>query len=149
MKKRTLILIIITIIFFYSSLFLKNIVFEFFDFNQTKKEEHLLKIKINCQQIMLDVIGDIEILFFQNKDLDKNEIEDYEKKFNKIIKSYNNLMNLKTKSEISNQIFYFFYQAELIENKLNKNLTYIQINEKYQNYISFFYDELDLVHEIK
>lgn len=149
MKKRTFILILITTIFFYSSIFLKNIIFDIFEENSQKKEQYLIKIKFNCQQIMFETLGDLEILYNKNTNLTKNEKEDLEKKFNKLISSYHGLINSKTRYDLSKNFNSFFYHAELLEYFLNKDLTYLQINEKYQNIISIFYDELEFVNENK
>lgn len=149
MKKRTFILILITTIFFYTSIFFKNIIFDIFEENSQKKEQYLIKIKFNCQQIMFETLGDLEILYNKNTNLTKNEKEDSEKKFNKLISSYHGLINSKTRYDLSKNFNSFFYHAELLEYFLNKDLTYLQINEKYQNIISIFYDELEFVNENK
>ena len=149
MRKRTFILIVIAFLLFYSSFFLKNIVLDFFESNHEKKQELILKLKIDSQEVMFEIIGDLELLLNKEKNLDKNEKDDLEKKFNKLIKSYDGLINSKTKYDLSKNFNSFFYHAELIEYSLNKNLTYFQINEKYQNYISIFYDQLEFANENK
>lgn len=98
---------------------------------------------------MLEIIGDLELLYMKNKIFDKNEKIDLDKKFNTLILSYHNLIKSKTRYDLSKSFNSFFYHAELLEYNLNKELTYSQINEKYQNYIGIFYDELEFVNENK
>lgn len=143
MNKKIIFLVFIFIIFIYLNIFLKNLTYELYKPKEEIEKNYVLKIKNESKRIMLEIIGDLEILFNQNLEIEKNEKDELEKKFNKLIKCYNNLLNINQKYELSQQIFYFFYQAELLECKLNKNLTYFEINEKYQYYISFFYDVLE------
>ena len=143
MKKRTLILIIITIFVFYSSLFLKNIVTDIFEPNYKNNQQYLFDLKNECQKVMLEIFGDLELLYQKNKNYTKNERDDLEKKFNKLINAYHGLLKSKNKQELSKNFNSFFYHAELLEYNLNKDLTYIEINEKYQNYIAIFYDALE------
>ena len=144
MKKRTLILIIIAIFFFYGTLFFRNIVFDVLEPNNKNKEQYLFDLKNECQKVMLEIFGDLELLYQKNKASNKNEIEDLEKKFNKLIYYYHGLIKSKNKQELSKNFNSFFYHAELLEYYLNKDLSYLEINEKYQNYIAVFYDVLEL-----
>lgn len=92
---------------------------------------------------MLEIFGDLELLHAKNKNFTKNERDDLEKKFNKLVVAYNGLIKSKTKQELSKYFNSFFYHAELLEYYLNKDLTYLEINEKYQKYIAIFYDALE------
>lgn len=143
MKKRTLILTLIAIFLFYSSIFLKNIIFDIFEANDKNKQQYLIDLKIGCQTAMLEILGDLELLYQNNKNYTKNEKDDLEKKFNKLIIAYNGLIKSKKIQELSKNFNSFFYHAELLEYYLNKDLTYVEINEKYQNYIAIFYDALE------
>lgn len=143
MNKRKIISITILVIFFYGSIFFRNIIFDIFE-TKNNKQEYLYKLKFESQKAMFEVFGDLEILFFKNKTItDQEQIKDIEKKFNKLILSYNGLISSKNKKDLSKNFNSFFYYAELIEYYLNKDLTYIEINDKYQNYIAIFYDALE------
>lgn len=143
MNKRKIILITTLVIFFYGSIFFRNIIFDIFE-AKNNKQEYLYKLKFESQKAMFEIFGDLEILFFKNKTItDKEQIKDIEKKFNKLIISYNGLISSKNKKDLSKNFNSFFYHAELIEYYLNKDLTYIEINDKYQNYIAIFYDALE------
>ena len=148
MKRRTIILILTAFLFFYSSIFLKDIASNYLNpFNEIKKE-HINKFKIGCENIMFEIFADLEAVLNNVIIDDKTELKDVNTKLKKLDKNLVDLKKTNNLKEIS--VFFNSYCsiAETLEYAYNKKITYRDINEKYQNYISIFYSELEFVKSI-
>jgi hypothetical protein len=144
MKKRTTILISLACLLLYASIFIANLASDLHKNNN----QYFLDLKINCQNIMLEIYGDIELSFNKAKDLSKDEKKDLDSKLNKILDNYYRILKTKNHKDLAQFFYNFCYHAELLEAKLNKEIPYSTINEKYQSYIGNFYAELEYVKEM-
>ena len=148
MKRRTIVLILTAFLFFYSSIFLKDIASNYLNpFDETKKE-HLNKFKIGCENIMFEVFADLESILSNVTITDKTELKDVNTKLKKLDKNLTDLKKTNNLKEITICFNSYCSIAETLEYAYNKKVTYRDINEKYQNYISIFYFELEFVKSI-
>lgn len=148
MKRRTIVLILTAFLFFYSSIFLKDIASNYLNpFNETKKE-HVNKFKIGCENIMFEIFADLESILSNITIIDKTELKDVNTKLKKLDKNLTNLKKTNSLKEIAIYFNSYCSIAEILEYAYNKKTTYKEINEKYQNYISIFYFELEFVKSI-
>lgn len=97
---------------------------------------------------MFEIFADLETILSKVSINDKTELKDIDAKFKKLEKNYYNLKKTKNLKEIVLCFNSFCSIAETIEYAYNKKFTYLEINEKYQNYISIFYFELEFVKSI-
>ena len=79
MNKKIIFLVFIFIIFIYLNIFLKNLTYELYKPKEEIEKNYVLKIKNESKRIMLEIIGDLEILFNQNLEIEKNEKDELEK----------------------------------------------------------------------
>ncbi len=141
MKKRTIILTLLAFLFFYASLFLDDIACDIHGTNN----QYFLDLKASSQNIMFEIFGDLEIAFMKVKNISTDEKKDLDAKLNKLLDLYNKGIKAKNPKDMSQCFYNFCYHAELIEYKIKYEVPYSKINEKYQEYISNFYSDLEFV----
>lgn len=148
MKRRTIILILTGFILFYISIFLKDIVSTYLNPLDDTKKEHVNKLKLECENIMFEIFADLETILGKVSINDKTELKNIDEKFKKLEKIYYDVKKTRNLKEIAACFSSFCSIAETIECTYNKKITYLEINEKYQNHISIFYSELEFVKNI-